>query len=39
MRKRIFPKHIGPYDTVFMQPLFWGLVAVVTVVVLIVHHY
>jgi hypothetical protein len=38
MRKRIFPKHIGAYDTVFLQPVFWVLVAVVTVVTLIVHY-
>lgn len=28
-RRRIFPRHIGFYDTVFSQPVFWALVAVV----------
>jgi hypothetical protein len=29
--RRVFPKRIGFYQTVFSQPLFWGLVVVVAV--------
>jgi hypothetical protein len=31
--KRVFPKRIGFYQTVFSQPVFWGLVIVVAAVV------
>jgi len=26
--RKIFPKRLGFYDTVFSQPLFWGLVLI-----------
>lgn len=29
-RGRIFPRRIGFYDTVFSQPVFWVLVAIVS---------
>lgn len=29
-RGRVFPRHMGFYDTVFSQPVFWLLVAVVS---------
>ena len=31
--RRVFPKRIGFYQTVFSQPVFWGLVVVVAAVV------
>jgi hypothetical protein len=29
MRRRVFPRHPGFYDTVFSQPVFWVLVVAV----------
>lgn len=29
-RGHVFPRHMGFYDTVFSQPVFWALVVVVS---------
>lgn len=36
-RRRVFPRHLGFYDTVFSQPVFWVLVVLVTAVLAVVH--